>query len=159
MYLSQKFKKILKSFRVQVPLHLLLNHPPFCLMNLKLTIEVQVGMIYLGWRWHIIMLNKDKTFTMFLLILCFFLVYLFEVFQLVFHVTLLDIWRKCPIMQFINILISNCMKWMWSIACTISLVFFIVASIIGEKNIWLLLLHSCIESFAIGVLRGLMKAQ
>jgi hypothetical protein len=52
------------------------------------------------------------------------------------------------------------MRWMWSIACTISLLLFlIVASIIGENNIWLLLLHSCIDSFAIGVVRGLMKTQ
>jgi hypothetical protein len=40
--------------------------------------------------WHIIMLNKDKTFTIFLFIPCNFFVYLFEVFQSVFHVALLD---------------------------------------------------------------------
>jgi hypothetical protein len=73
-YLLQEFKQILKSLHVQIALHLLLNHPPFCLMNLKLTIEV-LSRNGLSWLkgWHIIMLHKDKTFTMFLLILCIFL--------------------------------------------------------------------------------------
>ncbi len=44
----QEFKQILKSLHVQVALHLLFNHPPFYLMNLKPTIEMQVGIIYLG---------------------------------------------------------------------------------------------------------------
>jgi hypothetical protein len=75
--------------------------------------------------WHIIVLSCNKTFTTFLLVFCIFLFLCLKYLSWSFMVCF---WTLVQCSS-----ISNYIRLIQSIACTISLLFWIVASIIGEK--------------------------